>query len=217
MERPRTTPVKRLFFLLLVPALAVALVGGQAGHLIARAQTPNAAPSATPSMPPATAAPSPSPTPTEMPGVDSLFQGQGRGARGGVHGSPSPPVPQRVGIEGVWELAIQRGSDTTYTHLKLRQQQNVLTGIYIDSSNKQAPIIGTVTGNNVRIVISYADGSTMVISGTLDGTTDMIGLITTSTGQVPFSADYRPKEDFFDNINEQPGGLTNPFPSPPPK
>ncbi|MGH7737901.1 MAG: hypothetical protein ACREMP_08585 [Candidatus Tyrphobacter sp.] len=164
---------------------------------------------------PAAASPSPSPsptaTPTEIPGVESLFPGRR------VQASPSPPVPQRVGIEGVWELALQRGGDTTYTHLNLRQQQNALTGIYIDSSNKRAPAVGVVDGDNVRVVVTYANGTTLVFTGTLDGTTDMIGLMTTSTGQVPFSADYRPKENWFNNINEQPGGLTNPFPSPPPK
>ncbi len=154
-----------------------------------------------------------------MPGVDSLFgpaNGRNRGGYG-AHAVPSPPVPKRVGIEGVWELALQRGSDTTYTHLDLVQQQNALTGYYVDARNKKAPAIGVVDGNDVRIVVTLADGTSVVFTGTLDGTTDMIGMMTTPTEQVPFSADYRPKENFFDNLNEQPGGMTNPFPSPPPK
>jgi cytochrome c5 len=174
-----------------------------------------AAPSPSPTPTAIVPAPSPTATPTEIPGVDTLFPGGSH--RGGPHASPSPPIPQRVGIEGVWELAIQRGADTTYTHLQLRQQQNALTGIYIDASNKHVPAIGIVDGTSVRIVVTYPDGSTVVLQGTLDGTSDMIGLMTTATGQVPFSGDYRPKESFFDNVNEQPGGLSNPFPSPPPK
>lgn len=177
------------------------LAGGQS--VTAQAQAPEPSPSVSPSA-----------TPTAMPGVDTLFPAHGRG---GPHASPSPPVPQRVGIEGVWELALQHGAATTYTHLQLRQQQNALTGIYIDSSNKRLPAVGIVDGTNVRIVVTYADGTTIVFTGTLDGTTDMIGMMTTPTGQVPFSGDYRPKENFFDNINDQPGGLSNPFPSPPPR
>ncbi|HUY41845.1 MAG TPA: hypothetical protein VMV82_09795 [Candidatus Dormibacteraeota bacterium] len=177
---------------------------------------PSVGATAPPSPPPlvdTSPAPSPSATPTEIPGVQSLFPSSGHGP----HASPSPPPPQRVGIEGVWELAIQRGGNTTYTHLKLHQQQNALTGIYIDSSNKRAPAVGIVNGNSVRVVVTLPNGSTIVFQGTLDGTTDMIGMMTTPTEQLPFSADYRPKENFFDNINEQPGGLANPFPSPPPK
>lgn len=196
--------MKRLFLASAAASLVVALLAG--GLREARAQTPSPAPSASPV---------PSPTPTEIPGLDNLFPG-GRG-HGGPHASPSPPVPQRVGIEGVWEIAIQNGANTTYTHLVLHQQQNALTGTYIDARNKHVPIVGTVDGNNVRVVVSYPDGTTVVLMGTLDGTTDMIGMMTTASGQVAFSADYRPKENFFDNLNEQPGGLTNPFPSPPPK
>ncbi len=177
---------------------------------------PSAGATAPPSPPPlvesspAVASPSPSPTPTVVPGLQSLFPAR-------PHASPSPPVPQRIGISGVWELALQRGADTTYTHLNLHQQQNALTGIYIDAKNKHVPAVGIVDGTSVRVVVTYPSGKTLVFEGTLSGTTDMIGLMTTPTGQVPFSADYRAKENFFDNINENPGGLQNPFPSPPPK
>ncbi len=192
-------------------ALAVAFASGS---FPAVAQAPQSSP-----LPTAIPSPAPSATPTEIPGVDSLFgPGNGRNHGGnGPHAVPSPPVPKRVGIEGVWELALQRGANTTYSHLDLLQQQNALTGYYIDSANKRAPAVGVVDGNDVRIVVTLADGTSIVFTGTLDGTTDMIGMMTTPTEQVPFSADYRPKENFFDNLNEQPGGLTNPFPSPPPK
>lgn len=147
-----------------------------------------------------------------MPGVESLFPAAPR-----AHGSPSPPPPQRVGIEGVWELAIQQGAVTTYTHLKLSQRQNALTGTYLDSNNKPSPVVGTVDGSEVRIVVTLADGSTIVFQGQLDGTTDMVGMMTTPTQQIPFTGDYRPKENFFDNINENPTGLTNGLTTPPPR
>jgi hypothetical protein len=145
-----------------------------------------------------------------MPGVNSLFPAR-------PHASPSPPPPQRVGISGVWEIALQQGPNTTYVHLKLRQQSNVLTGTYLDPNNKPSPAVGTVDGDNVRIVVTQTDGSTIVFDARLDGTTDMIGLMTTPTSSIAFTGDYRAKENFFDNINENPTGLTNPLTTPPPK
>jgi hypothetical protein len=145
-----------------------------------------------------------------MPGVNTLFPAQ-------THASPSPPPPQRVGISGVWELALQQGANTTYTHLKLRQQANVLTGTYLDPSNKPLPAVGTVDGDSVRIVVTQKDGTTLVFDARLDGTTDMVGLMTTPTTSIPFTGDYRAKENFFDNINENPTGLNNPLTTPPPK
>lgn len=145
-----------------------------------------------------------------MPGVNSLFPAR-------PHASPSPPPPQRVGISGVWELALQQGANTSYAHLKLRQQANVLTGTYLDTTNKPSPAVGTIDGESVRIVVTQKDGSTIVFDARLDGTTDMIGLMTTPTTSIPFTGDYRAKENFFDNINENPTGLTNPLTTPPPK
>ncbi|HEY9084361.1 MAG TPA: hypothetical protein VIN40_00255 [Candidatus Tyrphobacter sp.] len=193
-------------------AAASLLVAGLGPAVLAVPSSGATPPPTPPPLNAATPVPSPSASPSEMPGVQGLFP-----STGGAHASPSPPVPTRVGIEGVWELAIQRGADTSYTHLKLKQQQNALIGTYLDTSNKPFPAVGTVDGNNVRIVVSLADGSTIVFEGHLDGTTDMIGMMTTAHEQVPFSADYRPKESFFDNINEQPSGIGNTMPSPPPR
>ncbi len=201
---------------LTIPFAAASLLVAVLGPGKFATPVPGATPPPTP--PPlnaGTPVPAPTATPTEIPGVQSLFPSSGR--RGGAYASPTPPAPPRVGIEGVWELAIQRGANTTYTHLKLQQQQNALIGTYLDSNNKPYPAVGTVDGSSVRIVVSENDGSTIIFEGQLDGTTDMIGMMTTAHEQVPFSADYRPKENFFDNINEQPGGLGNPMPSPPPK
>ena len=194
--------------------LLAALLASGTFPAVAQAPAPSPLPTALP-----TPTPAPSATPTEIPGVDSLFGSpNGRGhMRYGAHASPAPPIPKRIGIEGVWELALQRGADTTYTHFQLVQQQNALTGYYIDSRNKRVPAVGVVDGNDVRIVVTMPDGTPVVFTGTLDGTTDMIGMMTTPTEQVPFSADYRPKEDFFNNLNEDPSGMMNPMPSPPPK
>ena len=43
------------------------------------------------------------------------------------------------------------------------------------------------------------------MEGRLDGTTDMIGMLTTPKEQVPFTAAYRPKEKWIENVNPAPG------------
>ncbi len=204
MDAQPSVVVKRV----LIPFAALSLA---AAFAAAGTNMPPLAAATAPPAPPllTDASPSPSAAPTQMPGVESLFPAA-------PHGSPSPPPPQRVGIEGVWELAIQQGANTTYAHLKLKQRQDALTGTYLDPSNKPSPAVGVVDGGNVRIVVSLRDGSSIVFEARLDGTTDMVGMMTTPTGEIPFTGDYRPKENFFDNLNENPTGLTNGLTTPPP-
>ncbi|MHB8146963.1 MAG: hypothetical protein ACYDGM_06860 [Vulcanimicrobiaceae bacterium] len=119
--------------------------------------------------------------------------------------TPTPPVNARKGISGVWEVQIQReDARTQYTHFKLDQLADTLTGEYMDANGKKYPLEGSVDGKHMRVVVSLPDGSTMLFQSTLDGTTDMLGLLTDSKGQIPFTASYRPKENWLENIN--PGG-----------
>lgn len=134
-----------------------------------------------------------------------------------IFATPSPLPNQRQGIDGVWEVQIQTGRDVEYTHFKLKQTDNALTGVYLDSSKKQYPLAGSLDGKDVKIVVTLKDGTSLTFSATLDGTTDMLGLLTTPTNSVPFTAAYRPKEDFLENINAGPavngqgtGSLTPP-------
>jgi hypothetical protein len=105
-------------------------------------------------------------------------------------------------------MQIQRADKTEYTHFKIAAQNGgTLTGSYLDSAGKHYPLAGSVDGQTIRLVVSMPDGTTVLLEGRLDGTTDMIGLITTSGGQTPFTAAYRPKEKWIDNLNASPGGL----------
>ncbi len=124
-----------------------------------------------------------------------------------VSGSPSPPPDARKGLEGVWELQIQRGPKTDYAHFRLVQTGTTLTGTYLDNAGKKYPLAGSVDGQSVRLVVTLADGTTLLLEGRLDGTTDMEGLLTSPQEQVGFTAAYRPKEKFMDNLNAAPGGL----------
>jgi len=121
--------------------------------------------------------------------------------------TPSPPPNARKGLDGVWEVQIQRPSETDYTHFVVKQQGDALNGTYLDSKGKKYPLVGTVEGQAVRLIVTLPNGTTILMEGKLDGTTDMIGMLTLADGQVPFTASYRAKEKWIDNVNPSPGGL----------
>ncbi len=54
------------------------------------------------------------------------------------------------------------------------------------------------------------NGTTLLLEGKLDGTTDMVGMLTMPDGQLPFTASYRAKEKWIENVNPSPGGISQP-------
>jgi hypothetical protein len=125
----------------------------------------------------------------------------------GTSATPSPPPDARKGIEGVWEVEIQRGSTTDYAHFKIAQTGTTISGTFLDTAGKRFPLAGSVDGQTVRLVVSMPNGTSMLLEGRLDGTTDMIGMFTSGSEQIPFTAAYRPKEKWIDNLNAAPGGI----------
>jgi hypothetical protein len=184
-----------------------ALVAGVpfAGSAVAATPPPTPPPLSAPPTPQPSVAPEAGSTPIPMP---SGYGFPGAGGPAPVQSaSPTPPPDARKGLEGVWELELQRGNKTDYAHFSLTQTGTTLTGIYLNNAGKKFPLAGSVDGQAVRLVVTMPDGTTLLIEGKLDGTTDMIGMLTTPQEQVPFSAAYRPKEKFIDNLNAAPGGL----------
>lgn len=121
--------------------------------------------------------------------------------------TPTPPPNARKGLNGVWEVQIQHPDSTEYTHLNLTQDGAALNGTYLDSNKKRYPLVGTIDGQDVRLIVSLPNGTTLLMEGRLDGTTDMVGLLTTAGGQIPFTASYRAKEKWIENVNASPGGI----------
>lgn len=110
----------------------------------------------------------------------------------------------------MWEVQIQQSSATQYTHFKIAQNGNALAGQYLDTNGKKYPIAGSVTGKEVHLVVSMPDGSALVFSGTVEAGMDMAGTIETSKDMVGFTAAYRPKYKWIDNLSPNPGiGGTN--------
>jgi hypothetical protein len=143
-----------------------------------------------------------------MPSGFALPGGPGYGSPApGPSIAPTPPPNARKGVEGVWEVQIQRGANTEYTHLVLSQDGTTIGGTYVNSNGKKYPLAGSLDGQTVRLVITLPDGTSLTLEGRLDGTTDMIGEFTSPKEQVPFTAAYRPKSKFIDNLNAAPGGI----------
>jgi hypothetical protein len=179
-------------------ALATVLFAGLPGsRSVAAAATPPPTPppiGGTPATPAPTASlyPAPGVTPTVMPAYKP---------------TPSPPPNARKGLDGVWEVAIQHPATTDYTHFAIKQEGDALNGTYVDAHGKRFPLVGTVDGQNVRLIVTMPNGTTILMEARLDGTTDMIGMVTLSDAQVPFTAAYRAKEKWIENVSPSAGGI----------
>jgi hypothetical protein len=159
-------------------------------------------------LPASAASPDAVPAVTPTPSLDSILGAPvGAKAKPGAKPTPTPPPP-RKGLDGVWEVQIQRGPKTEYEHMNLIQTGQSVAGIFLTKENKKFPVTGSLDQqNNIRLVISLPDGSTILLEARVDGTTDMLGMFTDAAERVPFTAAYRPKEKWIENINATPGGL----------
>ena len=180
-----------------------AVAGGSPFAAPAPAATPP--PTPPPLSTPATPTPDAVSTPIPMPSGFGLPSAATPAP--GEKATPSPPPDARKGLEGVWEVQIQHGGMTNYAHFKIVQTGTTLSGSYLNDAGKRYPLAGSVDGQAVRLVVSMPDGTSLLLEGRLDGTTDMIGMLTTPKEQTAFTAAYRPKEKWIDNLNAAPGGL----------
>lgn len=188
--------MKRLFLSVAAAALAIGLL--QSAHGFASAQNaPQATP--TPIMPPGV-------LPTTQPNKITITLPRAKPKATPTPAAPKELKPPRVGISGVWEVQIQKPSGTKYTHFKITQSGQVLTGQYLDANGKKYPLSGTVDQKDVHIVVSLPSGTALVFSGTVDENTDMEGTLDTSSSNViGFTASYRPKYKWLDNLSPNPG------------
>ncbi|HEX4013606.1 MAG TPA: hypothetical protein VHX17_06945 [Candidatus Cybelea sp.] len=190
-------------------AFAVCL-GAPRGQVAAAATPPPSPPpingAVTPPPPPA----APLDAPSNLPTPSASFPVGGTPPPAKSTATPSPPPSARKGLDGVWEVAIQHPNTTDYTHFYIRQQGDQLSGTYLDSKNKKYPLVGTLEGQNIRLIVTLPGGTTILAEARLDGTTDMVGILTMPGGDTPFTASYRAKEKWIENINASPGGISQP-------
>ena len=193
-----------------MPSFFLATAGGVTAAAVFAFASPSARSVADAATPPPTPPPigtsqaTPLPNPTTMPTPMATFTPRPAAA---VKPSPTPPPNARKGLDGVWEVAIQHPAATDYTHFNIKQDGDTLTGTYLDARGKRYPLAGSVDGQAVRLIVTMPNGTTLLLEGKLDGTTDMVGMLTMPNGQVPFTAAYRAKEKWIENVNPSPGGL----------
>ena len=201
-----------LFAALVASALTIS------GFLTTRAGAQTAPVTTPPPSPPPVNGPSPAPTPilppgalpTPPPGGQVTFPLNGPTPKPKGKGTPSPPPDvdaNRVGISGVWEVQIQRSDVTTYTHFKLDQNGSVLSGQYLDTDGKRYPLAGSIDNKTVRVVVSLPNGTSMIFTGQQDNRTDIYGLLAIANDSIPFTAAYRPKYKWLENIAPGSSGM----------
>ncbi|HEY2476681.1 MAG TPA: hypothetical protein VGI19_18010 [Candidatus Cybelea sp.] len=188
--------------------LALAVFAGAPRGSVAVAATPP------PSPPPISGAVTPPPPPdadsAALPTPSSTYPIPGSSPAASA-ATPSPPPSSRKGLDGVWEVQIQHPNATDYTHFLIKQEGDQISGNYVDAKNKKYPLVGTVDGQDVRLIVTLPGGTTILAEARLDGTTDMVGELTTSNGTMAFTATYRAKEKWIENVNASPaGGLSQP-------
>lgn len=156
----------------------------------------------------AAAPPTPVPAPSTAPQPSATPQLQIPTTTKKATPTPAPPTDEdakRVGISGVWEVQIQEPSTTVYTHFKLTQAGSVLTGQYLDTNGKKYPLTGNVDQKDVHIVVTMPNGNSLVFTGTVEANTDMEGTLDRTKDSVGFTAAYRPKYKWIDNLSPNPG------------
>ncbi|HEX3456883.1 MAG TPA: hypothetical protein VHR97_02920 [Candidatus Baltobacteraceae bacterium] len=181
-----------------VAAAAGLMISTPGARLAAAAATP-------PPTPPPIGAPVTPPPAAPVPSTTPSTAFPLTKASPNAHPTPPPP-PARKGIEGVWEVAIQHSNTTDYTHFLLTQTGDQLSGTYVDGKTKY-PLAGSLDGQQIRLLVTLPNGTTLLMEGKLDGTTDMIGEMTSPKGEVPFTASYRAKTNWIENVNPSPGGV----------
>jgi hypothetical protein len=189
-------------------ALASAAIVTAAAFAVPQGGATAVAATPPPTPPPIAAPETPQPAASLLPTPSATLIPLSLGSpRPHASATPSPPPNARKGLDGVWEVVIQRPNSTDYTHFALQQQGNSLSGTYLDSKKQKYPVVGTVDGESVRLIVSLSNGTTLLLEGKLDGTTDMVGMLTAAGEQVPFTASYRAKEKWIENVNPAPGGI----------
>ncbi len=173
----------------------------------AGAQQQSVPPTPAPALPTPTAAPTFNPTfsPTVSPAP------RGRSRRN-ASPSPSPASspsetpapPQFTTLEGVWEVELQTRAHTYYSHFTLRQsgaQGADVSGIWDQGGNpdKKIPLTGTFDGRLFKFTATLKENE-YTFTGYVENYSDIVGMVSDGKNDLPFTAQHRKKEKFFNNV-----------------
>jgi len=182
---------------LLISLLSLADAGAQ------QQQQQSVPPTPAPVLPSPSAAPSVNPTVTPAP--------RGR-RRSSVNPSPSPAAsasetpapPQFTTLDGIWEIELQTRAQTYYSHLTLRQsgaQGADVSGIWDQGGypDKKIPLTGTFDGRLFKFTANYKENE-YTFTGYVENYSDIVGMVSDGKNDLPFTAQHRKKEKFFNNV-----------------
>jgi hypothetical protein len=94
-------------------------------------------------------------------------------------------------LDGTWEVQLQDGSRTTYSHFKLRQSGQDVAGTWVVDRSHLYPLTGSYDGRLFKFTATETAGA-VTFSGYVDGSTEMVGLLTRAGGAaMPFTASHR--------------------------
>jgi hypothetical protein len=94
-------------------------------------------------------------------------------------------------LDGTWEVQVQNGSQTTYSHFKLRQSGQDVAGTWVVDRAHSNPLTGSYDGRLFKFTAAETAGP-VTFSGYADGSSEMVGLLTRASGAaMPFTASHR--------------------------
>lgn len=166
------------------------------GGTIPATAAPTLAPNIVPTLPPPA---------TPPPGERGRRRGEGAPvSRSSAKPGATPAPPQFTNLNGVWEVQVQPGARTFYSHLYLKQNaDNTLTGYWETDKKEKLPISGSFDGKQFKITAQ--DGKTQdTFAGYEDNFSDMVGLLEMADAKQPvaFTAAHRAKTGgFLNNLN----------------
>ncbi len=157
---------------------------------------------------PAPALPTPTAAPPFNPTVSPEPRGRNRIAspKPSPASSPSetPAPPQFTTLEGVWEVELQTRAHTYYSHFTLRQsgaQGSDVSGIWDQGGNpdKKLPLTGTFDGRLFKFTATLKENEYTFV-GYVENYSDIVGMVSDGKNDLPFTAQHRKKEKFFNNV-----------------
>ena len=143
---------------------------------------------------PSTPVPSLTPLPVTPTATPAPRRGRRRGAPAatpspGETATPGPTAtptsPAFSTLDGNWEVQVQRIDTTLYSRFAVKQDGTTVSGTwYVDG--QQVPFDGTYDGRLFHFVAKDPKKGNVDLSGYIENSTDMIGIVDNGKGDVPF-------------------------------
>lgn len=102
---------------------------------------------------------------------------------------PTPYMPPDQATNGIWDMILQGNEGITYSVMKLKDDGNSVTGVWLFDKKTTYDITGTRDGTHLTLTLkTHATPPSTVgsIDASIDGIADMVGTITLAGKDTPF-------------------------------